>query len=229
LCTVQKNAYMDTETMMLWLERIYRPWAVTINGPHIMILDTFAAHKTKVVVDYITDYQGHLILIPGGYTSKLQVLDVGINKPFKDYLRDKYDNWFMNANIRTAKPKRTDIAKWVVDTWYDDITKKMIYNAWRKVGLPITKLGNIELDVSMYDSDDAYDEEAGQLFFEEDGLIVLRNICEFSQQSDFLEIKKTSSETENDDEITFPSDQEQQLEKNECETENEDETESPFY
>jgi hypothetical protein len=82
-------------------------------------------------------------------------LDVGINKPFKDYLRDRYDEWFTNVNIRTAKPKRTDIAKWVVNTWYDNITPKMIYNAWGKVGVPITKLGDIELDVSIYASDGA--------------------------------------------------------------------------
>jgi DDE superfamily endonuclease len=106
-CTVQKNAYMDTDTILLWLERVYRPWTVTINGPNIIIMHTFAAHKTIVVVDYITDYQRHLIMIPGGYTSKLQVMDVGINKPLKESLWDAYDEWFMNINIRTAKPKLT--------------------------------------------------------------------------------------------------------------------------
>jgi DDE superfamily endonuclease len=168
LCTVQKNAYMDTDTMLLWLERVYRPWTVTINGPNIIIMDTFAAHKTDVFVDYITDYQGHFIMIPGGYTSKLQVIDLCINKPLKDSLRDAYNEWFMNINIRTAKLKRTDIAQWVVNTSYDDITTKMIFNAWKKVGLPITKVGDIELDASIYDIDDSYDEEAEQQFAEDD-------------------------------------------------------------
>jgi DDE superfamily endonuclease len=50
-CTVQKNAYMDTDTMLLWLERVYRPWAVTINGPNIIILDT--SQHTKLMLSWI--------------------------------------------------------------------------------------------------------------------------------------------------------------------------------
>jgi hypothetical protein len=144
-------------------------------------------------------------MIPGGYTSKLQVMDVGINKPFQDLMRDTYDEWFMGVNIRSAKPNRTDIAKWVVNTWYDHITSKMIYNAWKKIGLPITKLGNIELDGSIYDIDDAYDDEAEQQFAEDDDFIVVLNKDELSQQSDFLTIKKNRCETENDDETILAS------------------------
>jgi hypothetical protein len=33
--------------------------------------------------------------IPLGYTSKLQVMDVGINKPFKDYLCCELEAWML--------------------------------------------------------------------------------------------------------------------------------------
>lgn len=38
------------------------------------------------------------------HTGKLQVLDVGLNKPFKDSVEDAYDNWFL-VN-RRIKPDR---------------------------------------------------------------------------------------------------------------------------
>jgi hypothetical protein len=40
----------------------------------------------------ISDLGTILEIIPGGYTSKLQVLDVGINRPFKYYYEEmSYD------------------------------------------------------------------------------------------------------------------------------------------
>jgi PDZ domain-containing secreted protein len=75
----------------------------------------------------------------------------------------------------------------------------MIYNAWKNIGLPITKLEDIELDGSIYDIDDADDEEAEQQFAEDDEFIVVRNKDELSQESDFL------CETENGDKTTLAS------------------------
>ena len=41
--------------------------------------------------------------IVSGYTNKLQVLDVGINKPFKGYIRESYQNFMMgNTNGKMA-------------------------------------------------------------------------------------------------------------------------------
>jgi hypothetical protein len=43
--------------------------------------------------------------ILGGYTSKLQVMDVGVNKPFKGLVRQVYD-YFMIGNIENRKVRR---------------------------------------------------------------------------------------------------------------------------
>jgi hypothetical protein len=68
-------------------------------------------------------------MIPGGYTSKPQAMDLGINKHFKDLLTEKYDKWFVEVNIRASNPNWSDMAKWVVNTWYNNIINKMIYTA----------------------------------------------------------------------------------------------------
>ena len=59
------------------------------------MIDEFSAHlmascsnQTKgcgITIDYIL----------GGYTSKLQVMDVGVNKPFKGYVRQAYENFMI--------------------------------------------------------------------------------------------------------------------------------------
>ena len=39
-----------------------------------------------------------IAVIPGGMTSQLQVMDVVVNKPFKDNLRRLYNNWLVARN-----------------------------------------------------------------------------------------------------------------------------------
>jgi hypothetical protein len=39
-----------------------------------------------------------LVIIPRGMTSQLQVLDVVVNKPFKDRLRRLYGEWLLSGN-----------------------------------------------------------------------------------------------------------------------------------
>ena len=38
-------------------------------------------------------------IIPGGMTAQLQVLDVIVNKPFKDCLKRLYNEWLLSENF----------------------------------------------------------------------------------------------------------------------------------
>ena len=48
---------------------------------------------TENVKKRIAEMCMDLDVIPGGMMSQLQVLDVAINKPFKDHLRKEYNEW----------------------------------------------------------------------------------------------------------------------------------------
>jgi hypothetical protein len=55
--------------------------------------------------------------------SQLQVLDVFVNKPFKDHLRQLYNNWFLQGNHaltpggKLKKPSVTMLGEWILTTW----------------------------------------------------------------------------------------------------------------
>jgi predicted amino acid dehydrogenase len=53
----------------------------------MLVLDNFKAHLTQDVKEEIRKANTDLLVIPGGMASQLQALDVVINKPFKDNLR----------------------------------------------------------------------------------------------------------------------------------------------
>jgi hypothetical protein len=73
--------------------------------------------------------------ILGGYTSKLQVMDVGVNKPFKGYGRQTYEN-FMFGNIENIEVRREDIVQWI-EIGRGKVKVLTTTRTWAKVGIEI--------------------------------------------------------------------------------------------
>ena len=82
----------------------------------------------------IFDGGTYLEFVTGGYTSRWQVMDVGLNKPFKNHYRNAYNAWFMSAT-QGLKPLRSDVSRWIAKSWAE-IGNSVIGNSWRKIGLP---------------------------------------------------------------------------------------------
>ncbi|EPZ32072.1 hypothetical protein O9G_005323 [Rozella allomycis CSF55] len=53
-------------------------------------MDNFSAHKTPEVAALLNEKNITALFLPSNMTSVLQPLDVGCNKPFKDYCRQDW-------------------------------------------------------------------------------------------------------------------------------------------
>ena len=62
-------------------------------------------------------------------------MDVGVNKPFKSYVRQAYEN-FMIGNIENRKVRREDIVKWI-ETGWEKVKVEKITRTWAKVVIEI--------------------------------------------------------------------------------------------
>ena len=70
--------------MTWWIENIWTKRAGRGRNPNsLLVLDSFAAHKTKIVKQRFREKGTDIAIIPGGLTSRLQPLDVSLNKSFK--------------------------------------------------------------------------------------------------------------------------------------------------
>ena len=56
----------------------------------LLVCNQFKAHVRESTKGLATKLRTHLAVIPGGLTSKLQPLDVSVNKPFKGFMHEEW-------------------------------------------------------------------------------------------------------------------------------------------
>ncbi|KAG7154934.1 Pogo transposable element-like 32, partial [Homarus americanus] len=101
------------------------------------------------------------LIIPGDLTSQLQLLDVSINKPFKNDMREQWNKWMTEGNhdmTPTGRMKRPSISKvceWVLKSWYD-IKTKVIVKSFKKCGISNAMDGTE--DNLLYETDSSDDD-----------------------------------------------------------------------
>jgi hypothetical protein len=118
--TTQPKGWMDSHLITQWIRRIL---LTHTQGRHaLLVFDTFLGHLTDDVLQKLAENNVTYITIPGGCTSKVQPLDVSINKPFKDYLRGSWEQYMVEQVQTSPSPatkiptaSKNEIAKWVID------------------------------------------------------------------------------------------------------------------
>jgi hypothetical protein len=79
------------------VNRVLNPWIQLHGGQKsLLIMDDFGGHWVEPVSERLKECNIDTLCVPKGYTAKLQVLDVGINKPFHDYTMDLIDEWVID-------------------------------------------------------------------------------------------------------------------------------------
>ena len=91
-------------------------------------MDKCSVHKEANILKYLEDKKVYVDLIPGGTTHLLQPLDTCVNKPFKDRLRKRFEQWFSNEGMKESNktkkgfyksPSFDTLAEWILKSWED--------------------------------------------------------------------------------------------------------------
>jgi len=103
--------------------------------PPIIILDAYCVHQMGSVVNHIQMMGIEVIHIQAGCMYLCQPIDVGINKPIKCGLHDRWEQWMVDGegivNGEAKEPSHKMVAEWVVDV-YENIPAMIGMNAWKK-------------------------------------------------------------------------------------------------
>ncbi len=124
---------MDGIAYKDWAQHVVVPYAEQHNNRIYLLQDQFSVHMNADNITALQTIGVEVDFIPAGYTPVLQVMDKGMHKPFKQYLRELSVAW-MVAHGEGEKPTHLDIANWIQVAW-DQVSVSTILNTWTSVGI----------------------------------------------------------------------------------------------
>ena len=88
--------------MKEYLEEIFFPYidAARVNSglsddyPALAIFDNFKGQVTDDVMQLLEDHNVHVVKLPANCTDRLQPMDISVNKAAKDFLRQRFNEWY---------------------------------------------------------------------------------------------------------------------------------------
>ena len=177
---VQEKGWMDEQLMIRWIKEIYLKH--TQKERSLCVLDSFRGHLTDSVKKEFRKGNGVMAVIPGGCTSKVQPLDVCINKPFKGELRKSWVSYMKSASkeARDAGERVKCATKEQVVQWLSEAVSwlqqkpELVVKSFKVCGISNDLAGN-EADLIRNDShvpDCEYESDSEESFegFEPDDL-----------------------------------------------------------
>jgi len=155
--TQSENHWSSQTTMQLYISEILMPHAERCIQQHrlhadakiILVLDVWAVHKSEEFRLFLRmQYPRiHLVFVPANCTSKLQVADVALQRPFKHGITSRFNEWAarqirqqiqeenvvgLNESFKmgTIKPL---VLQWCVESWSAlKERKELIIDGWSK-------------------------------------------------------------------------------------------------
>ena len=165
----QNNAWCDEYIFKRWVKDVYLVYIEEqIKKKCILIMDRSPSHIYRS--KYLDKKGESYVFIPGGLTRYLQPLDIGVNKQFKEHLKNnylselaenidennddkegfgKYSNIFGDGKKPSQiDEQRLNIINWVIDVWWDDEKIKIsaILNSFSKAGINYPLDGSRDVD-----------------------------------------------------------------------------------
>ena len=120
IVAVQPKAWNDAALTKIWIQKVLCRY--TQKQHALLVWDTFSGHMTEDVAEELQKKNITVATIPGGCTSKIQPLDVSLNKPFKSNCRSQWVA-FMQQQVAQQEPgerlkpaSKQQVVDWVVQS-----------------------------------------------------------------------------------------------------------------
>ena len=100
--------------MVQYIENILYPYVESTRQqlgcdcPALVIIDNFKGQVTTTVNELLDSHNIHTCLLPPNTTDHLQQLDIAVNKPAKDFLRQKFDEWYTQQVMQQLDGRSED-------------------------------------------------------------------------------------------------------------------------
>ena len=151
------NHWCNESTMISYIESVIVPYMTEkrrqlgLDAKHtgLVILDEFKGQTTPRVLNLLQRNNLLYVIVPPNCTDRLQPLDVSVNRAAKQFLRNKFENWYAD-NIVAQKSTSKEVepvdvrlsivkpmaAKWMIELYdYFVAHPNIIKSSFRHVGI----------------------------------------------------------------------------------------------
>ena len=133
-----EKAWSTQAVLRKYIERV-SPFVARNGRRALLVWDAASTHRAADMKKYLAQRHIDQAMIPSGTTMYLQSLDIAINKPFKDYLREavnEYTEHRLQRNPRgnAIKPSIEEVCGWISYAW-NKITPEIVSNALKSAYL----------------------------------------------------------------------------------------------
>ena len=150
------NHWSNEATMKDYVNHVILPYVsqkrkelgLSSKQAAIVIFDYFKGQCLPSIFKLLEDNDIFYVLVPANCTDRLQPLDLRVNKPAKDFMKQKFQEWYANIilkqlqdNIDEPVDMRLSIMKPMVSKWaiemYDHFVShpNIIINGFRAAGI----------------------------------------------------------------------------------------------
>jgi len=92
--------WSNEATMIDYIKEIIIPYVESQRhqlqqcSPALVIMDNFRGQVTPAINNLLEENDIHVSLLPPNTTDRLQPMDISVNKPAKDFLKRKFQEWY---------------------------------------------------------------------------------------------------------------------------------------
>uniref|UniRef100_A0A1X7U120 DDE-1 domain-containing protein n=1 Tax=Amphimedon queenslandica TaxID=400682 RepID=A0A1X7U120_AMPQE len=154
--TCTANHWSNETTMLRYIDHIIIPYVHNIRSrlqlspkhPAMVIFDVFKGQCVEALLKKLEENNILYVIVPANCTDKLQPLDLSINKPAKDYMKTKFQEWYgdiifkqlddqihkeVDMKLSTMKPI---VSHWMIDMYeYFKSKPNIIINGFKEAGI----------------------------------------------------------------------------------------------
>ncbi|KAL0278423.1 UNVERIFIED_CONTAM: hypothetical protein PYX00_000251 [Menopon gallinae] len=180
-CKVPKNVVvsanekgcMSSEEVTTWLREVWekRPRS-SADGSAVLLLDAAIEHRAESVESCCRSMRTVPCVIPDGLSSKLQPLEISVNRSFKSNLRECWEKWMVKGfksftkNGSMKRASHEEILKWIDSAWRN-VPEIAVINGFKKTGIKLYDtqcneenfIEEIIIDSDSSDDDDIFEDE----------------------------------------------------------------------
>ena len=158
-----ESAYSNSALLVEWIKEVLVP--ALPPGPRLLALDVAKFHSTDEVLHTLRSNNIVPSMIPAGCTGLVQPLDVSVNKPFKNILRDLLENLLDDheathqqnlrelhrSDISAIAERRILVTQAVGQAWeqFSHTYQELVVNTFRQLGLTLPIDGSYDSELSI--------------------------------------------------------------------------------